>query len=167
MHIGLISDTHNDQQTTKAALNRFRQAHITTLLHAGDVTNVKTLRLFEGFDLWIARGNIDHDPNLLKVANELFGPGRLAKVHKLTFDGIRIALTHGDSWQRLTALTRDKSNNYVIHGHTHAPRDEHVRTVCGVSTRIINPGAIGNPRWKCPTCAILDLTTDTLELIEF
>ena len=129
MRIGLISDTHNDQQTTKAALARFRQAQIETLLHAGDVTNVKTLRLFEGFDMWIARGNIDHDPNLLKVANELFGPGRLANVHQLTFDGVRIAMTHGSSWQRLTSLIRDKSNNYVIHGHTHTPRDERVRTM--------------------------------------
>ena len=162
MLIGLISDTHNNQQTTKAALARFRQAQIETVLHAGDVTNVKTLRLFEDFDVWIARGNIDHDPNLPKVTKELFGPGRLANVHVLTFDGIRIAMTHGSSWQRLTALIRDTSNSYVIHGHTHTPRDERQGTV-----RIINPGALGNSRWKCPTCAVLDLATDTLTVIEF
>lgn len=167
MLIGLIADTHNNQQTTKAALARFRQAQIETLLHAGDVTNVKTLRLFAGFDLWIARGNIDHDPNLLTVAVELFGPGRLADVHRLTFDGVHIAMTHGSSWQRLTALIRDKSNTYVIHGHTHTPRDERARATDGSTTRVINPGAIGNSRWKSPTCAILDLATGALELIEF
>jgi len=161
MRIGLISDTHNNRQTTKAALACFHQAQIETLLHAGDVTNVTTLKLFAGFDMWIARGNIDHDPNLLKVANELFGLGRLVNVHTLTLDGARIAITHGSSWQRLTSLIRDKSNNYVIHGHTHSPRDERIG-----GTRVINPGALGNSRWKCATCAILDLATGALEWIE-
>jgi len=161
MRIGLISDTHNNRRTVKAALARFRREQIKTLLHAGDITNVATLEMFEGFDMWIARGNIDHDPNLVKVANVLFGPGRLANVHTLTFDGIHIAMTHGSSWQRLTSAIEAGTYNYVIHGHTHTPRDERIG-----ATRVINPGALGRSRWKCATCAILDLATDALEWIE-
>lgn len=161
MRIGLISDTHNNQQTTEAALAQFRSEQIETVLHAGDVTNVPTLKCLAGFDVWIARGNVDHDPHLLTAARELFGPGRLVNVHTLTFNGAHIALTHGNSWQRLTTLIRDTTYQYVIHGHTHAPNDEMIGTV-----RVINPGALGNSRWRCATCAILDLATGDLQWIE-
>jgi putative phosphoesterase len=165
MRIGLISDTHDEAHTLGLALARFRQAQVRTVLHAGDVTSVFTLKLFTDFDVWIAKGNMDHDPKLALAVTEYFGAERLARVHDLRFNGARITMTHGDSWQRLEALIRapaeDEQRRYVIHGHTHAPDDE---TIAG--TRVINPGAIGRTRWRCATCAILDLATDDLQWIE-
>ncbi len=165
MRIGLISDTHDEEYTLGMALARFRQAQVRTVLHAGDVTSAFTLKLFTEFDLWIARGNMDYDPKLALAVAESFGAERLARVHDLSFNGARIAMTHGDSWQRLEALIRapadDGQRRYVIHGHTHAPSDETI----GI-TRVINPGAIGHTRWRCATCAILDLATNDLQWIE-
>jgi hypothetical protein len=165
MRIGLISDTHDEEHTLGLALARFRQAQVQTVLHAGDVTSAFTLKLFTDFDLWIANGNMDHDPKLALAVTEYFGAKRLARVHNLSFNGAHIAMTHGDNWQRLEALIRapadDGRRHYVIHGHTHAPTDETVG-----STRVINPGAIGRTRWRCATCAILDLATDDLQWIE-
>ena len=46
MRIGLISDTHDEAHTLGLALARFRQAQVRTVLHAGDVTSVFTLKLF-------------------------------------------------------------------------------------------------------------------------
>jgi len=165
MRIGLISDTHNEAHPLGAALARFREAQVQTVLHAGDVTAAHTLKLLEGFDVWIARGNMDYDPKLAFAVAELFGAERLARVHELRFNGACIAMTHGDSWQRLETLIRapadDGERRYVIHGHTHAPHDQ----MTGM-TRVINPGAIGRARWRCATCAILDLTTDELQWIE-
>lgn len=161
MHVGLISDTHNNQYTVQAALARFRNEQIQTILHAGDITNVPTLRLLDGFNAWIAKGNMDHNPALLSVAEELFGPKRMANSHTLELDGVTIALTHGDSWQRLHTLIRAGIYDYVIHGHTHAPNDETVGR-----TRVINPGALGNSRWRCATCAILNLETGQIDWVE-
>jgi putative phosphoesterase len=165
MRIGLISDTHDEEHTLSLALARFRQAQVRTVLHAGDVTSAFTLKLFTDFDVWIARGNMDHDPKLALAVTECFGAERLARVHDLRFNGARIEMTHGDSWQRLETLIRapaeDGQRHYVIYGHSHAPNDE---TVAG--TRVINPGAIGRTRWRCATCAILDLATDDLQWIE-
>ncbi|MBN2390786.1 MAG: metallophosphoesterase family protein [Anaerolineae bacterium] len=165
MRIGLISDTHDERHTLSMALERFRQAQVKTVLHAGDVTSAFTLKLFADFDVWIARGNMDHDPKLALAVTEYFGAERLARIHDLSFNGARIAMTHGDSWQRLTALIRapadDGRHCYVIYGHTHAPTDETIG-----ATRVINPGAIGRARWRCATCAILDLATDDLQWIE-
>lgn len=161
MHIGLISDTHDDEQTLGAAVARFRQMQVQTVLHAGDVTSACTLKLLDGFDVWIARGNMDHDLTLALAVAERFGAERLARVHELSFNGARIAMTHGDSWQRLETLVRAATHDYVIHGHTHVPTDETIG-----STRVINPGALGHSRWRCPTCAIVDLTTGDLQWIE-
>jgi len=165
MRIGLISDTHDEEHTLGLALARFRQAQVKTVLHAGDVTGACTLKLFADFDVWIARGNMDHDPKLALAVTEGFGAERLARVHELNVHGAYIAMIHGDSWQRLEALIRapahDGQRRYIIHGHTHVPDDETLG-----NTRVINPGAIGRTRWRCPTCAILDLTTDDLQWIE-
>jgi uncharacterized protein len=166
MRIGLISDTHDEEHILGLALAHFRQAQAQTVLHAGDVTSPFTLKLFRDFDMWIAKGNMDHDPKLALAVAEYFGAERLARIHELDFDGIHVALTHGDSWQRLEALIRapvkgEVRRRYVIHGHTHAPNDETVGP-----TRVINPGAIGRARWRCATCAILDLATDDLQWIE-
>ena len=161
MYIGLISDTHNEHATLKAALARFRQTQVQTVLHAGDITSVSTLKLLAGFDVWIARGNMDHDPRLTPAADALFGPERLARVHELELNGARIAVTHGDSWQRFETLVRAATYDYVIHGHTHTPNDETIGP-----TRVINPGALGHSKWRCATCAIVDLTTGDLQWIE-
>jgi len=162
MRIGLISDTHNEQQKVKIALDKFRQRAVSTILHAGDITNVATLNLFADFDVWIAQGNMDRDRNLRQTARRLFGIGRMGNTHALAFDDHSLALTHGDSWQRLETLITSHKYDYIIHGHTHVPQDERIGP-----TRVINPGALGSPRWRVPTCAILDLETDTLEWIEF
>jgi uncharacterized protein len=161
MRIGIISDTHNDQNQIKQALTRLRQEQITIVLHAGDVTSGRMLRLFEGFDLWIARGNMDHDPALSPIAHELFGSQRLAATHRLELDGHALALIHNGESSAARNLIRSRDYDYVIHGHSHHPRDE-----AFTDTRVINPGALGNTRWLRPTFAILDLTTNDLTWVE-
>ena len=122
MRIGLIADTHDEEHTLGLALERFRQAQVQTVLHAGDVTSAFTLKLFADFDVWIARGNMDHDPKLALAVTERFGAERLARVHDLSFNGARIAMTHGDSWQRLEALIRAPADDWttsLCHSWTH------------------------------------------------
>jgi len=158
MHIGLISDTHNEHQRIKKALAHFQWANITTVLHAGDITSVNTLELFSDFDMWLAIGNMDRDPRLRPTAATLFGRGRLAHVQRLTLGSTTLALVHGDSLTTMESLVRSKNYTYIIHGHTHVPHDETIN-----SSRIINPGAVNHPRgYHTPTCATLDLATGDL-----
>ncbi|MBN2006030.1 MAG: YfcE family phosphodiesterase [Anaerolineae bacterium] len=161
MKIALIADTHGEQQRIQTALDRFRREAVDTLFHAGDVADSATLRLFAGFDVWIARGNMDRDPGLPAAVRELFGAGRLVVEHILSVDGVKIAVVHGDNSARLEALIRSGEYRYVVHGHTHARKDERVGL-----TRVINPGALSHPRGFAATCAILDLDADRLEWIE-
>ena len=160
MKLGLLSDTHNDQRHVKQALARFRQEGVTILLHAGDVTSKKTLRLFKGFDLYISRGNMDRDPGLRQVTESMFGLGRFKMIHRLTFDGLKIAMTHGDNHHDYTQLIESQAYDYIIRGHTHRRRDENVGP-----TRVINPGAV-RTRWHVATCAILNTQTGDLTWIQ-
>jgi len=161
MLIGLVSDTHNDQQHIKVAVARLRGLGVTKVLHAGDVTTGRSLRLFKYFDVWIAQGNMDRDPALRAAARELFGPNRLSASHTLDLDGTTIALIHNGQSTAALDLIRSGDCRYVIHGHSHRTRDSRVG-----DTRVINPGALGNTRWQRPTLAALDLTTSDLTWIE-
>lgn len=161
MRIGLIADTHNDQNLLKRALTQLQQEQITTVLHAGDVTSARMLHLLEGYDVWIARGNMDHDPALVSVAQARFGPGRFKMVHTLTLDGHSLAMIHNGESSTARELIRSKQHDYLVHGHTHHTRNERV-----LSTQVINPGAIGNTRWRRPSFAILDLAQGDLRFIE-
>ena len=157
MHIGLVSDTHDNLANVERALTQMRLEGISTLLHAGDVTDARTLRLFRGFDLWLARGNMDHDLGLQQAATAVFGAGRLLASHTIQIDGAAIALIHRGEGATGAQLTSSGMFDYVICGHTHRPQDRWVGT-----TRVINPGALGNQRWDTPTFAILDLATGEL-----
>lgn len=159
MRIGLIADTHNDQHRLQRALDRLKTEGITVVLHAGDVTSARMLRLLDGFEVWIARGNMDRDPGLIAAAHELFGPGHLRKTHTLSLDGVSVALVHDGDSEIARELIASEDYDYVVHGHSHRPRDERVG-----GTRVINPGALGSLRWYPPSFAILDLATGDLSL---
>jgi len=161
MRIGLLSDTHNQEWAVKSAVKRLRAEHITTVLHAGDVTNAATLALLAGFDAWIARGNCDYELALEHKATALFGEDRFLLLHKLELAGARIALAHGNVEALVTGLVRSGAFDYVIQGHTHNPADDKIG-----NTRLINPGALGNTLGRVPTFAILNLATGDLEWIE-
>lgn len=160
MLCGLLSDTHNNHQNLTSALQRFRNLGVERLLHAGDVTSVETLKLMEGFTVWIAQGNMDRDPLLRTQARLLFGPGCLRQVHKLSITGINIALLHSSLTDEWSTLVTSGLYQYIIYGHTHIASDKMIG-----KTRIINPGSLSGTRFKTPTCAILDTETDTLTWI--
>jgi uncharacterized protein len=162
MRVGLVSDTHNDRDRLRPALEWLRLESIETVLHAGDVASGQILRLFAGFDLWLARGNMDHDPLLFSVSHELFGAGHYRNSHTLNLNGATVALVHSADSDTARAWIASEAYDYVVHGHTHQPRDERVGR-----TRIINPGALTHPRGPyAPGFCILDLASGELKRVE-
>ena len=165
MRIGLISDTHDNVRNLEAALGILRGEGVTTILHCGDVCKPATLRALaglavgnssepcqNGFDVWMARGNMDRQLGLAQAVNETLGQGRLGWLHRLTLDGYPLAMIHGDSEEVLRGLVASGQYAYVIHGHTHRRRDQTVGR-----TRVINPGALGGTRHQERSLCILDL----------
>jgi putative phosphoesterase len=160
MLCGLLSDTHNNHTNIKTALSRFHSQGVETILHAGDVTSVQTLQLFEGFDLWIAAGNMDKDPGLKSCARSMFGPGRFLNVHKIALANASFYLVHSELHPEWEPALQSGIYRYAVCGHTHAAKDVMIG-----NTRVINPGSLAGTRYKQPVCAILNLKDDVLQWI--
>jgi len=161
MRIGIISDTHDNLNNLKTALEILEESEIGMLLHCGDLSGPAVVEAMSGFDAWIARGNVDHHPELGPTVREALGNGRLAERHRLTLKGRSALLVHGHREAELRRVISAGEHAYVFHGHTHRRHDETVGR-----TRVINPGALGGMRWQQRSFCILDLESDRVEFIE-
>jgi putative phosphoesterase len=161
MRIGIISDTHDNLNNLKTALEILEQSEIRILLHCGDLSGPAAVEAMSGFDTWIARGNVDHHPELEPTVQEALGNGRLAERHRLGLEGRSALLVHGHREAELRRVISAGEYAYVFHGHTHRRRDEPVGR-----TRVINPGALGGMRWQQRSFCILDLESDRVKFIE-
>ena len=161
MLIALLSDTHDHESATRAALDVLAPYHPVAYIHAGDLVDARMLQLFAHLppnSFHYVFGNNEYDlADLFQQAAELklTCHGRFAD---LTLAGKRIAVTHGHEHALLDRLVFSRKYDYLIHGHTHVRRDERIN-----GTRIINPGALH--RAKKPTVALLNLATDELEFL--
>lgn len=157
MKLGLLSDSHNDEQFIKKALEVFRERRVALIVHCGDLTSPQMVRLFEGFEVYFVEGNMDsHREAIAKAVEETEGPKSYGRKWEAELEGKKLAACHGDDLSLLNELLWSGEYDYVFHGHIHRLRDERVG-----KTRVINPGA-----YDTKTICILDLGADQLEVIE-
>lgn len=161
MKIGIISDTHDDLRNLQEVLVRLQAEGVRAILHCGDLCGPGVVQALAGFDVWIARGNMDRHPDLGPVVEVLLGNGRLAWLHSPTLNGCSVAVTHGDQEEVLGNLIRSGEYAYVFHGHTHRRRDQMVGR-----TRVVNPGALGGTRWQQRSFCIVDLEIGEVRFVE-
>ncbi len=124
MRIAVISDTHDKFPETLP--ERLRGAD--EIWHLGDVCAPDTLVEFEqlGMPLRVVMGNCDAYPWPLTL--------------DLTRLGHRFRLVH------IPPRTVPKGVDFVLHGHTHVPRDE----TDPPGVRWLNPGCITRPNRGAP-----------------
>jgi len=161
MKIGIISDTHDHTRNLQAALEVLQAEEVTTILHCGDVCGPEIIRILQGFDVWVAEGNVDRQLGLTQAVKQMLKPGRLAWFHRPALDGVSLAMVHGDDEEALGSLITSGQYAYVLHGHTHRRQDKMVGR-----TRAINPGALGGTRWQGRSFCILDLATGQARFVE-
>jgi len=173
MLLALLSDTHDNAATTRAALALLAPHKPAAYLHAGDLVAPEMLELFAGLPFYFVFGNNEFDlPALRSRAHALnltclesFGDLAIANDALASFtpksppEAVRIALLHGHEHSRLDRALRSGHYRYLIHGHTHQTRDETV-SFAGPPTRIINPGALQRTRTK--SVALLNTNSDEL-----
>jgi putative phosphoesterase len=159
MLLALLSDTHDNEAMTRAALALLKPYKPEAYLHAGDLVSPSMLGLFAGLPFHFVYGNNEWDLTTLKSRARAEGMHCHEMAADLVFAGKRIAIVHGHEQGRLERLCHSGDYAYVIHGHTHVRKDVRVGT-----TRVINPGAVHRARVK--SVALLDVAHDELRYLE-
>lgn len=131
MRIAVIADTHNHlPNSVRAELVRAEQ-----IWHLGDICNREILAAIRALG-----------PFLHAVAGNCDPRGLAPESLFLRLDGKTFFLVHQPPH------IAPEGVDFVLHGHTHVPRDEHIGSV-----RFLNPGAVGKAnRGAAPAFAWLE-----------
>lgn len=158
MQVGIVSDTHDNQDVIAAAADLF-DGEVDAVIHCGDIVAPFSVPQFDReFDFYALRGNNDGEWALQDAVRN-FG-AYLGEMGELSLGGARVAAYHGTSDPVVDALVECGNYDYVFHGHTHVraheTRDGTVR---------INPGGIGTggEETEPPAGVILDTETGDVE----
>ena len=158
MRLGIISDTHDQLDRTKRAVDLLQSHGAETLVHCGDLCTSPILEACAVLPLWFVFGNNDCDevPDLLVASREMNATclkwGGVAHI-----GGKKVGVTHGHLRTDINRVLSEHPD-YLLSGHSHMSHDSVVDSV-----RHINPGAIY--RAAKYTVAILDLVTEELTFI--
>jgi len=158
MRIGILSDTHGRQQTAGAALQLLRERGIGTVIHCGDIDDVETVRLFQGFTVHFLYGNGDFDRGELEQAVQAIGGTIHGAWGQLELEGVKIAFLHGDDKRLMNDVEQSGYFDFLFYGHTHQAAEQRTGP-----TRVINPGALHRARPK--TFVVLDLASREVETV--
>tara|TARA_Y100001970_G_scaffold250206_1_gene321719 strand:- start:41819 stop:42310 length:492 start_codon:yes stop_codon:yes gene_type:complete len=136
MRVGVVSDTHNNHKNVNKIIKIFNQEDVGVVFHTGDISNSKTLSLFQKLhaNLIGVYGNNDREER---------GLDEVCKKFKFTFKNPplitelaekRIAVLHEP--ELLDPLLKDnKEIDIVLYGHTHRYHEERLGNVL-----VYNPG---------------------------
>ncbi|HOD15152.1 MAG TPA: YfcE family phosphodiesterase [Spirochaetota bacterium] len=158
MKIGIVSDTHNNIELAQKAIKIFSQNRVDLVVHAGDITSSKMLRLFKDFRCKFVLGNGDIDDDALNAEAAKLGFGKIEASSTFEAGGKKIIVFHGNDVPLFRAAMASGEYDYVIKGHTHM-----FENYLSGNTRVINPGALYGA--DVFTVAILDPETGKVERI--
>ena len=154
MRLGILSDSHGRFERTRAALRLLEKEGASCIVHCGDVGGVSVFDELVGRNVRFVWGNTDYPDASLREYLRAVGLVEPDSVPlRLDFGGKSVAVFHGHESQFQTALATG-GVDYILHGHTHVARDEHIGGV-----RVINPGALH--RARVFTVATLDVHQGT------
>ncbi len=160
MHVGIIADTHDNITAAEAAAEVFAAEGVEVIVHCGDFVAPPSLEPFAEFEVHGVLGNNDGERLGLQAAfDDLEGESELyGRFADLEFDGLSLAVLHGESLAEVAAVAESETYDLVCHGHHHERRlEENGRTT------ILNPGAhFPTVPEEHRTVAILDTRSETV-----
>ena len=159
MLIAILSDTHDNAATTRAALDLLAPRKPAAYIHCGDLCDPEMLAHFAGLPFHFVFGNNDFDHAGLRAHASSLHHNCLGHFGTLTLAGKSLAVLNGDDVPALRRAQFSNTYDYIFLGHSHIRSD----TRPAPRTRQINPGALHRAAEK--TVALLDLTTDKLEFL--
>jgi hypothetical protein len=119
MKIGVISDTHDDFENTKKAIEIFKDEKVDFVIHLGDYISPPIVRLFKGLKLVGIFGNNDGYKYVLIRAFDEIGGEIKGDFAVIEVKGVKIALYHGEFKEISASLAKSQDYDLVLTGHWH------------------------------------------------
>ena len=157
--IGIISDTHENEEGIKEAAALFRERNVEFVVHCGDIISPPMLEHFKGLKMKFVFGNNDGERTGLNNKARELGFEEITDEKEFEHNGKKFYAYHGTRQGRLNDAIKSNKYDCILTGHTHLKKDEKIGR-----TRVINPGALFRifPR----TVALLDAASDKVEFVE-
>ena len=168
MKIGIISDTHDQVERIKEAVEILNKEKIELAYHLGDICSPFILPLFKCLkcNIKIIFGNNDADifkhlknkPENVSFHDRFFVDG---------FNGKKICLFHGDPEELALRLFESGKYDLLLRGHNHVAEIKR-----NGKTLMINPGNLigkfndASKNWTEPSIAVYDFDKDEARIIK-
>jgi uncharacterized protein len=157
--IGIMSDSHDNIDAIRKAINEFNSQELDLVIHAGDLISPFTAIEFEKLDpeLIAIYGNNDGEREGLRNAYKEISS--LDDFKEISIGGRRISIIHGTNQSIVEALAKSGNYDVVVRGHTHRME------IFEGETMIINPGETCGYLSGQKTVVLLDTDDLSFEII--
>ena len=162
MKIGVISDSHDNQENLKKAFEKIKEMDCDEVIHCGDLISPFILNQIEEFGI---KANIVwgyQDVNLVTISKSYENNYQNLIFYKdfgvLEIDNKKIFFIHNDKLAR--EIAENGKYDVVFYGHNHLKKIETIG-----STLLVNPGEIFGKKAN-PSIAVYDTETNKVELID-
>ncbi len=160
--VGIVSDTYDNREGLRQLLDRFLVGGAHWLFHCGGLGSVNLVELLKPWQIYIVAGEKERERQAIEVALQKARlQATLPPSLTATLEGFRIGLCRGDDMLLVNRWAKSGDFDYIFYGHTL----RRVDNVIG-KTRVINPGALGGPRYQSRSGYLLDLVSGEAKLIE-
>ncbi len=160
MKIGILTDTHENMDKIRKAVEVFNSVKVDMVIHCGDIISPITTKEFQNLKapMHLVFGN--NDGERVFLVEKFKGIGEFHQSgYEFKVENKKIIMMHEPVG--IEALAESGEYDYVIYGHTHK-RD--IRKIG--KTLIINIGETGGWLTGVASIGILNTETDEIEIME-
>ncbi len=157
--IGIMSDSHDNLDAIRKAVNIFNNEDLDVVIHAGDLISPFTALEFRKLDTELVAiyGNNDGEKEGLKAAYKKICV--LEDFKEISIEGWKFSIIHGSNQAIVDSLAKCGKYDVVIRGHTHK------MGIINGETMIINPGEVCGYVSGEQTVVLLDTDDLSFEVI--
>lgn len=156
--LGVISNSDGRADRIAAAVNFFKSAGATFVIHLGDVGGRHVLDALGSVHSAFVWGDRDKDRMGLLRYGDSVGVDCLGVVGDLELEGKRVAVLHGDDRKLLRRLLDEQQHDFVLCGHEASVEDYTIG-----KTRVLNPGPLHGG--KSASALLFDPATGKTKLV--
>ncbi|MBN2013692.1 MAG: metallophosphoesterase [Candidatus Altiarchaeota archaeon] len=151
--IGIMSDSHDDLEGIRMAVEFFNTKKTSLVVHAGDIISPFTFKEFRKLGCSL-RGVFGNNDGERKGLNEKFSvlDMEFRDILEMEYDNVKVCVYHGTYEEIVHALVESGRYDVVVRGHNHKAevwRKE--------KTLVVNPGEVCGYLTGRKTVALLDL----------